>query len=230
MNNLILPQTEVLTMSSQDVANLTGKEKKTVHRDIKVMVEQLYYTGVGGTDLYHESKGGVRVESDGRGRSSLIHLDRKHTDCLLTGYSAKARMKVIERWHELESKKAFQIPQTLGEALQLAADQAKQLELAAPKVAFVDNYVNADGNKSFREVAKLLKANEREFRDFLVDFKVMYRLGKSWTAYANHIDAGRFFVTTGENNGHVFTNCKFTPKGIEFIAGKWLINKSEGGL
>lgn len=37
---------------------------------------------------------------------------------------------------------AFQIPQTLGEALQLAADQAKQLELAAPKVAHYDKVVD----------------------------------------------------------------------------------------
>lgn len=36
----------------------------------------------------------------------------------------------------------FQIPQTLGEALQLAADQAKQLELAAPKVAHYDKVVD----------------------------------------------------------------------------------------
>ncbi|HDL7826240.1 TPA: phage antirepressor KilAC domain-containing protein, partial [Yersinia enterocolitica] len=40
---------------------------------------------------------------------------------------------------------------------------------------------------------------------------------------APHIDSGRFTVKTGENlnNGHAFTQAKFTPKGIQWIAGLW---------
>lgn len=223
MNNLI-SQTKSLTMSSLEISELTGKEKKTIHRDIRVMSTQLYGE-IGGTDLYQQSSGGINPDLDERGRCSLIHLDRKHTDCLLTGYSAKARMKVIERWHELEASQSFKIPQTLGEALQLAADQAKQIELQAPKVEFVNRFVESTGNKSFREVAKILKANEREFRAFLYESKVMYQLGGGWTAHANHIDSGRFYCTTGEANGYAYTTCKFTPKGIEYIAGKWISYK-----
>lgn len=111
MTNMILAQNKSLTMSSKEIAELTGKEKKTVHRDIKAMCEQLYHAGIGGTVLYHESEGGVMVEFDDRGRSSLIHLDRKHTECLLTGYSVKARMKVIERWHDLENIRQPQLSQ-----------------------------------------------------------------------------------------------------------------------
>ena len=73
---------------------------------------------------------GVFVDVDVRGYVQYFNLDKKHTDCLLTGYSAKARMNVISRWHELESKQQPQIPTNFAEALQLAADQAKQLELA----------------------------------------------------------------------------------------------------
>ncbi|MDC3738197.1 Rha family transcriptional regulator [Pseudomonas syringae pv. syringae] len=40
---------------------------------------------------------------DPTGRSlPCFNLDRHHTECLLTGYSAKMRMAVIKRWHELE--------------------------------------------------------------------------------------------------------------------------------
>jgi hypothetical protein len=42
------------------------------------------------------------VETDARGYTSGFHLNRALTDCLLTGYSAVARMRVIKRWHELE--------------------------------------------------------------------------------------------------------------------------------
>ena len=116
----------------------------------------------------------------------------------------------------------------MAEALRLAADQAEQIEkqqaalaIAAPKAAFVDQYVDASGLKGFRQVAKLLKANENHFRLFLIENKVMYRLSGEWVAYQNHIDAGRFSVKTGEANGHAFTRSMFTPKGVEWVAGEF---------
>ncbi|NCI06397.1 phage antirepressor KilAC domain-containing protein, partial [Cronobacter sakazakii] len=40
------------------------------------------------------------------------------------------------------------------------------------------------------------------------------------TPYAQHLDAGRFTMKTGENqnNGHTFTQAKFTPRGIQWVA------------
>ena len=96
------------------------------------------------------------------------------------------------------------------------------LALAAPKVAFVERYVEADtGAKGFRQVAKLLKANEARFREFLVSEKILYRLGGEWVAHQHHADAGRFEVKTGEAHGHAFNRCLFTPKGVEWVAGEW---------
>lgn len=96
------------------------------------------------------------------------------------------------------------------------------LALAAPKVEFVDRYVTADtGAKGFRQVCKLLKANEARFREFLAEEKIMYRLSSELVAYQNHIDAGRFECKTGEANGHAFSRCLFTPKGVEWAAGEW---------
>lgn len=120
-----------------------------------------------------------------------------------------------------------QIPQSLPEALRLAADLAEQkavlenkLAIAAPKAEFVDHYVEASGLIGFREAAKLLKMKESDFRLFLLDHGIMYRLAGKMTPYAQHLDAGRFTVKTGEaGNGHAFTQVKFTPKGIQWIAG-----------
>jgi len=68
------------------------------------------------------------------------------------------------------------LPQTFADALQLAADQArkieeqnKALEIAAPKVEFVDRYADASGLKGFREVCKLLGVKENVFRRFLTE-------------------------------------------------------------
>lgn len=127
-----------------------------------------------------------------------------------------------------------QIPQTLPEALRLAADLAEhnaelenKLAIAAPKAEFVDSYVEASGAMGFRETAKLLKVKESDFRLFLLDNGIMYKLGGKMMPYAQHLDAGRFTVKTGENanNGHAFVQTKFTPKGIKWIAGLLAVDK-----
>ena len=73
---------------------------------------------------------------------------------MVTGYSASLRMKVIKRLHELEEQNS-PVPQTLPEALRPAADMAEQkamleqkVQADAPKVAFVDHYVDASGSKA----------------------------------------------------------------------------------
>ena len=157
-------------------------------------------------------------------------LDKNTVLTLLLGYDPVARMKVVKRWQELEAQAAPAVPQTMAQALRLAADQAEQLDaqreqlaLQEPKVQYVDRYVAANGSLGFRQVAKLLQANEHEFRTWLQDAKIMYRLGNEWTAYQNHIEAGRFVVRAGvaTANEHAFNTTKFTPKGVEWVAGLW---------
>jgi phage antirepressor YoqD-like protein len=107
-------------------------------------------------------------------------------------------------------------------------DQQKKLTQQAPAVEFVDNYTKAEsGSKGFRQVAKLLKINERIFRKFLVDNGIMYKPKAGWTAYQKHTDAGRFEVTTGEKNNHIYNEVLFTGKGITWIAGEYAKSKVE---
>ncbi len=96
------------------------------------------------------------------------------------------------------------------------------LALAAPKVEFVDRYMDATGTQTFREVAKLLGAKEPAFRAFLAARRVMYQIGGNWVPYAEHIDACRFVVKTGSAaNGHAFSSTRFTPKGVAWVSALW---------
>lgn len=214
------------TMTSLEIAELTGKEHGHVKRDIVNMLELLNKDassfGYIYLDSYKREQGGYRLPYD-------------ETICLLTGYDVKARMAVIKRWQELEAKPAFQVPTTLSGALRLAAEQAEvieqqaaQIAYAAPKVAFVESYVEStSGSKGFRQVCKLLGAKEPEFRAFLHDEKIMYKLGGEWVPFAQHLDAGRFEVKAGtsETSGHAYNSAKFTAKGVEWIAGEWAKHK-----
>lgn len=220
----LITQSSNLTMSSREIADLTGKELSHVHRDIRAMLDALKDDPL----LDH-----VREDKDARGYTEAFHLDRELTYTVLTGYSTPLRRKVIARWHELERQTAMpaaELPDFTSPAIaarawaeqyERASHASAALAIAAPKAAFVDQYVDASGLKGFRQVAKLLKANENQFRLFLIENKVMYRLAGEWVAYQHHIDAGRFSVKTGEANGHAFTRSMFTPKGVEWVAGEF---------
>lgn len=212
------------TMSSREIAELTGKQHFHVKRDIEKLL----------ADLDEDPSMFGCTYLDGQNRSQTEYrLDREHTDCLLTGYSAAMRMAVIKRWRELEeggrviaTLPDFSNPAAAARAWAEEYEQRQvaqhALAIAAPKVEFVDKYVESTGLKGFRQTAKLLRANEARFREFLLDKKIMYRMGGEWQAYQNHIDAGRFAVKTGTSeSGHAFNQAKFTPKGVTWVAGLW---------
>lgn len=108
------------TMSSVEIAELTGKQHKNVTADIRSMMEQL---GKDALDYQH-----IYFDSMNRKQSQFC-LDRLHVECLLTGYSIPLRMKVLERLAELEQKNTSPaIPSNFADALRLAADQQEQIQ------------------------------------------------------------------------------------------------------
>lgn len=222
MNAITAISAAVLMMSSRQIAEETGKEHFHVMRDLRALKDQLGPMFKGSIQNWIHPQNGQSYEE--------FLIDKDTCLTLLLGYDAVARMKVVKRWQELEAQAAPAVPRTMSQALRLAAEQAEQIEqqqaalaLAAPKAEYVDRYVAANGAKGFRQVAKLLGANEHEFRAWLQDEKIMYRLGGEWTAHQCHIDAGRFVVKTGvaQANEHAFNATKFTPKGVNWVAGLW---------
>lgn len=207
-------------MSSREIAALVESRHTDVCRTIERLMASQVIKGYAPTAYTHEQNGQRYTEYLVGKRDSYI---------IVAQLSPEFTARLVDRWQELEAGSVIRIPRTLPEALRLAADQAEEIErqaaaltAAAPKIEFVDRYVDAVGNKGFREVAKLLRANEREFREFLVDRGILYRLGGALTPAAPHLDAGRFVVKAGaSDSGHAFNQAKFTPKGVTWIAGEW---------
>lgn len=65
------------TMSSREIAELTGKRHPDVKRDIQSMLSELQEDVSSFAHIY--------LDSMRRGQTEYL-LDREHTDCLLTGY------------------------------------------------------------------------------------------------------------------------------------------------
>lgn len=125
MTDLVL-RSEVLQMSTVEIARLTGKQHSNVLRDVRSMMEQ-----IGDSNLNHKQFQEVRDE---RGYAKEFLLDKELTFCLLAGYNAKLRMRVIRRWMELEEqiqKNNAVLPDfgNPAEAARAWANQYEQLQL-----------------------------------------------------------------------------------------------------
>ena len=224
MHNSITAGT--ITMSSREIAALVHSK----HGDVKRSAERLVSAGILTAPLAQfdfEHNGNSYTEYQFNKRDSLV---------LVARLSPEFTAAVVDRWQELE--KQIAVPQSLPEALRLAADLVEekqklesQLSIAAPKAEFVDRYVTATGSMGFRQVAKLLNAKEPEFRLFLIDRNIMYRLGGTLAPYHQHTDAGRFEVKTGtSDNQHAYSQTRFTPKGVKWIAGMWAEHITKGAM
>ena len=226
MNQLIA--SNQITMSSREIASVVQSK----HRDVCISIERLMkanaiseyaampYTHEQNKQTYHE-----------------YFISKRDSYVVVAQLSPVFTAALVDRWQELESQQNPAIPQTYAAALleagRLALEvekQAEQLAIAAPKSEFFDKYVEADhGLMTFRAVCKVLGIKENEFRKFLSDQKIMYRLGGDWTPYQQHLDAGRFEVKAGlaehEDSTHAYKQAKFTPKGVAWVAGEYAKHK-----
>jgi Rha family phage regulatory protein len=85
------------TMSSREIAELTGKRHDNVMRDARGMLVELY----GENDLLRFE--GVYQGGNGE-RRPCFNLPKRETLILVSGYDLAMRAKIIDRWQELETQ------------------------------------------------------------------------------------------------------------------------------
>ncbi|MEQ1969380.1 Rha family transcriptional regulator [Xenorhabdus nematophila] len=112
MNNIITTSNQTAMMSSREIAELTGKNHADVCRDVRTMLSALY----GGEDkdyirkadlLYLTNQGVDCIQYDQSNANAWeYHLNRRHTEVLISGYDIIRRAAIIDRWFDLESGKA----------------------------------------------------------------------------------------------------------------------------
>ena len=119
-----------LTMTSREIAELTEKRHDNVTADIETML----------ADLEIDATAFQRTYLDTMNREQIEYvLDHELTMTLLTGYNAKLRRAVINRWKELESKTenlAFR------EAYNLTREEYRFIQQVGKEVAAVGALIN----------------------------------------------------------------------------------------
>lgn len=120
---------------------------------------------------------------------------------------------LVKRWYELENQQ--QLPQSFAEALQLAADQAKQLELQAPKVSFYDTLADRTTLMNATQVAQKIKMSAQKLNKILDALNV----------YSHAVKRGRVFKQWFIDQGYGelketelgYSQAMFTTKGEQWV-------------
>lgn len=177
-------------------------------------------------------------DSYGRPRRGYRFLKREA--CLMAmSYSYELQAKVFDRMTELEQLvDQPKVPQTMPEALRLAAEaieqrdllalqnkvQAEALAVAEPKAQALDLIAAGEKAVTIREAAKLLDVKEAQLTGWLHQHGWTYRLNGRWVARQEHIQGGRLVYKearyTDQRTGQeVYAPyCHITPKGLAKLA------------
>lgn len=196
-------------MSSREIAELTEKRHSDVKRDCEVMFQGL---GIDVRKFAH-----IYLDTMNRQQTEYL-LDEELTMTLVTGYSIVLRNRVIKRWHELENQNAVQLPQTFAEALQLAADQARKIEIDKPKVEYYEKIVVRDTLLNATQVAQKLRMSAMVMNKYLDQFDVYSRGVKRARVFQQwFIDKGFGELKQTELG---FSQPMFTTKGEAWVIEK----------
>ena len=226
------------TMTSLEIAEVTGRNHKDVMRSIREMEDA--WAKVNGRKFalveYKDAKGEMRP---------CYSLNK--TECLYiaTKFNDEARAKLVLRWEELETKERnqYQVPQSFAEALMLAAKQQEQIEeqqrqLEAnskeivelngaiaemePKVTYVDMILASNETVTTTQIAQDYGQSAKAFNVLLRNFGVQHKVGGQWVLYAKHLPFGYVqsdtfpIVHKNGTNGTVM-HTKWTQKGRLFL-------------
>ena len=245
MTEIVLTQNEqgVPVVDSRFVAEAFDRNHRDVLRSIANMdcSEDFRARNFAHTPYVHENNGKTY---------SAYELTRDGFTFLAMGFTGKEaaawKEKFIAAFNEMERRliegaRPFRIPQSLPEALRLAADESERadkaeaaLEVAQPKLDAFERLDASEGAVSVREAAKMLNVPERKFTKFLEMQGWAFRQNgvgrlQSYSAklkpgYVEHRSHVYFDQRSGEDRTSI--QLMITPKGLARLA--ILLEKDNG--
>lgn len=209
------------TINSIEIAELTGKRHSDVLRDIRILVEQLGNQNERNFALvnYEDSKGEKRP---------CYVLTKKGSLCLAAGYDAGLRMKIIDRWEQLEKERMDKIIMMPNFSNPAEAARAWALEYEAKQQALLEAKDAKDNVKRLihdtktytaTQVAKELgMCSAQELNNILESKKIQYKQNGTWLLYAKYSELGYVSIKQMElDNGHIVYDRRWTGKGRDFL-------------
>ena len=226
------------TMTSLEIADVTGRNHKDVMRSIREMEDA--WVKVNGRKFalveYKDAKGEMRP---------CYSLSKNECLYIATKFNDVARAKLILRWEELETKESYliKVPTTFAEALRLAADQAEKLEAQEkmleasskeivelsstiatmqPKVTYVDKILASKETVTTTQIAQDYGQSAKAFNILLRNFGIQHKVGGQWILYAKHLPNGyvqsdTISIEHKDGSSGSVMHTKWTQKGRLFL-------------
>lgn len=215
----------VQTMSSREIAELTGKQHKHVRRDILEMLKTLELDG---------SRFG-RIYKDASNRDQQEYLLNKElTLTLVTGYDVARRYALVKRWQELEEQAA---PSAIdysnpAHAMRFLEAQTQQVLVLTHENAVKDEVLeaitNTDETYSVTDAAKQIGIKPKELHAYMRDrkngwlFQRRYSGGMEkgpWRAFQPKLDGGHLkTISIIDRAGKSRDQVRVTKKGVLLLA------------
>lgn len=207
MQNITIKNSDK-TVSHIVLAELTGKRQDNVKRTIETLSNQCVISKPQIEDGI-KSKNGVIPK--------ILNINERDSYVVVAQLCPEYTAKLVDFWmrHKNEAPK---LPQTFAEALQLAADQAKQLELQAPKVAFVDKLVERTTEMNSTQIAQKFGKSAIWLNKQLDELEVFNKNIKRGRAFKQWFVDDGYGVMKQTEQG--YSQALFTPAGELWIHEK----------
>ena len=218
---------EALTMSSREIAELTGSTHDNVLKTVRRLVGEGVVSG-NETPYTHPQNGRTYTE---------FHLDYRNTMVVVSGYSVELRAKIIDRWMELEQVVRDAPPiqfdptdpqvllQVFGALQNKVAEQQAVIDAQQAEVEKVRRLEATVGSMCITDAAKTLKVRRIELTSRMQAARWIYkRVGNSsWLAYQDKIQSGFMehkdhIYIDGAGDERVATRALVTGKGLVKLA------------
>lgn len=185
------------SITSAEIAELTGKRHDNVRRTIETLIEQ----GVIALPQIEEKPTAGRPSKE---YTFTGDQGKRDSIVVVAQLSPEFTARLVDRWQELEQQaalSAFNLPKTLPEAMRLAADaldgkaaaEAKvltlqtKIEADAPKVLFASKVEVAPDSITKGQAAKIIGTGRNRFAAWLREIRWCNRFNEP---YQDKIEAG----------------------------------------
>jgi Rha family phage regulatory protein len=215
--------------TSLQVAETFGKQHKNTIRDIENLLKS------GGSKLSSQMFAVSAYASRGK-QYPMYYMNRDGFTLLAMGFTgAKAlqfKLAYIDAFNKMETSLQKQIPQSLPEALRLAADIAEerdkeksgrliaeqQVGELQPKASYYDRVLANPSLVTISVIAKDYGMSARTLNAKLHSLKVQYKQGTTWLLYSKYQKTGwthsdTTMVTRKDGTEKAVLNTKWTQKG-----------------
>ena len=159
MNELVVMKDQQAVTSSLQVAETFNKN----HRDVMKRIRNLTAQNIAVEKMFVQS---TYLNKQGHSQP-MYYMNRDGFTLLVVGFTGKKalnfKVKYIEAFNSMENQirnyGGFQIPNNMSEALQLAANQAKEMEEMRPKALFAEAVQTSKTDILVGQLAKIIKQN-----------------------------------------------------------------------